>query len=342
MNLPSYNFLPAPLWLITVLHVVTLTLHFLAMNFLLGGLIILLFARLKNKWEVPAVQTYIKLLPTAVAATVTLGVAPLLFLQLVYYQQAYSASIVNGWFWILIISAVIVAYYLLYGSALKSGSSRVSVPRLLAVALPLLVYVSLVYSTVFSMAERPEWYHALYATNQSGWAVNTDAGAWLFRWLHMVAGAVAVGGFFVGVLGRKHGALHGVGRMFFVWGTVTAMVVGIAYLFSLGEYLLPVMRSPVIWLITASFVLALGALHQFFTAKTVRAAVLLFLTMIAMVTARHLLRLIVLDGKFDPAAIPVNPQWSVFAVFLVCFLVALALVAYMLKLYFRGRGEVAA
>lgn len=102
--------------------------------------------------------------------------------------------------------------------------------------------------------------------------------------------------------------------------------------------MLPVMRSPVIWLVTASFVLALGALHQFFTAKMVRAAVLLSLTMFAMVTARHFLRLIVLDGKFDPATIPVTPQWSVFAVFLVCFLVALALVAYMLRLYFRGRG----
>ena len=37
--LPDYQFLPAPLWLITVLHILTLTLHFAAMNFLLGGLI---------------------------------------------------------------------------------------------------------------------------------------------------------------------------------------------------------------------------------------------------------------------------------------------------------------
>ena len=69
MTLPSYNFLPAPLWLITVLHIVTLTLHFLAMNFLLGGLAVVTFARLKNKWNDPAVQSYVKLLPSATAAT---------------------------------------------------------------------------------------------------------------------------------------------------------------------------------------------------------------------------------------------------------------------------------
>ena len=38
MNLPDYHFLPGPLWLITILHLVTLTLHSAAMNFLLGGL----------------------------------------------------------------------------------------------------------------------------------------------------------------------------------------------------------------------------------------------------------------------------------------------------------------
>ena len=156
MNLPSYNFLPAPLWLITVLHILTLTLHFLAMNFLLGGLIVLLFARLKGKWEVPAVRTYIRLLPSAVAATVTLGVAPLLFLQLVYYGPVYSASIVSGRFWLFIIAAVIIAYYLLYASSFRRESGRAGFAGTLAFALPVLLYVSLVYSTVFSMAERPE------------------------------------------------------------------------------------------------------------------------------------------------------------------------------------------
>ncbi len=37
MSLPDYNFLPGPLWLITVLHVLTLGLHLIAMNFVLGG-----------------------------------------------------------------------------------------------------------------------------------------------------------------------------------------------------------------------------------------------------------------------------------------------------------------
>ena len=117
MNLPDYNFLPAPLWLITVLHILTLTLHFVAMNFMVGGIIVILFGKFENKWQNAVVQKFVKLFPSAMAATVTLGVAPLLFVQLVFHRQTYAASIVSGWFWLGIIVAAIVAYYFLYAGA---------------------------------------------------------------------------------------------------------------------------------------------------------------------------------------------------------------------------------
>ena len=123
--LPDHNFIPSPLWLIDVLHLLTLTLHFLAMNFLVGGIVFLLFARIRDKWSNPAVRTFLKLSPTLMAATVTLGVAPLLFAQLVFGRQLYSASIVSGTFWILIPLTAIVVYYFLYAGAFsKEGSDR--------------------------------------------------------------------------------------------------------------------------------------------------------------------------------------------------------------------------
>jgi hypothetical protein len=99
MNLPNYEFLPAPLWLVTTLHLVTLTLHFVAMNFLLGGVIIVLHAAIRKRWDDPTLLHFGRLFPAAMAATVTLGVAPLLFLQVVYPKQVYAAAIVSGWFW---------------------------------------------------------------------------------------------------------------------------------------------------------------------------------------------------------------------------------------------------
>ena len=51
MNLPDYEFLSAPLWLVTVLHLLTFTLHLVAMNFLLGGVIIVLHAAVRRRWH---------------------------------------------------------------------------------------------------------------------------------------------------------------------------------------------------------------------------------------------------------------------------------------------------
>jgi hypothetical protein len=331
--LPTYEFLPAPLWLITVLHLLTLTLHFLAMNFLFGGVVILLFGRIRNRWEHPVVQNYLKLLPVAMAATVTLGVAPLLFLQLVYYDQVYSAAIVSGWFWLLVVLVVIVTYYALYGATMgKRGKSA-----LLGLALIGLIYVSFIYSTVFSMAERPDMLRRLYAACQAGLNINDQGGIWALRWAHMVTGAITVGAFFMGVVGRKDPVILGLGKRFFLWGMVGTMTMGLAYLLTLGDFLVPLMRSIGIWALLVSIVLSLGALHLYFKEKFPGAGILVALSMVGMVVARHTLRLIVLEGTFDPGSIPVHPQWGVFALFVLCFVAGVATIGIMLNLFFSNR-----
>ena len=339
MNLPDYNFLSAPLWLVTTLHVVTLSLHFVAMNFLFGGIVILLFGKLHNKWENPTVKTFLRLLPAAMAATVTLGVAPLLFVQLVYYKQIYSASITSAWPWLLIIAAVIIGYYCLYAAAFTGDGKRGRVATYLTVTGIMLVYVSFVYSTVFSMGERPDLYQALYAANQSGWVLNNDPGTWFVRWLHMILGAVTVGGFFVGLLGRNDEPVFTLGKRFYLWGMIASMIVGLGYLFMLGDYLAPYMRSIAVWAVVIAFVLSLLSLHFFFKRKFVGSGLTLFLSMVGMVINRHSLRLIALEGKFDPGTIPVAPQWSPFLMFLIFFVIAIGLVAYMVKAYFGNQEQ---
>lgn len=333
-NLPDYQFLPAPLWLITVLHILTLTLHLAAMNFLLGGLIIVLFGKFTDKWNHPVVQQFIKLFPAAMAATVTLGVAPLLFVQLVYPVQIYSAAIVSAWFFLAIVAAVIVAYYFLYASSFaRKGSSRY--PAFMTIALLLLLYVSFTYSNVFSIAERPALAAQLYAGNQSGFQLNPNIGEWIWRWLHMVLGAVTVAGFFVGLLGRKHDEAFNTGKTFFLWGMVGAMIVGLIYLLTLADILKAIMRSPAIWWMTVSIILSLGSLHFFFKKKFLPASLMLFVSLLGMVVLRHYVRLIQLQDHFDPSSWAIKPQWGVFALFLVCFVLAVGLVWYMLKLFFR-------
>jgi len=335
MNLPDSNFLPAPLWLVTTLHVVTLSLHFAAMNFVLGGILVVLSARFDRRWDNPAVRRLIALLPSVMAATVTFGVAPLLFLQLVYPLQMYPASIVSAWFFLLVVPAVIVAYYFLYAAsfAVKGGTSAAT-PNYLWPALLGLLYVSLVYSSVFSMAEHPDLIRRLYAQGQGGLQWNPSAGDYAFRWLHMLLGALTVGGFFAGVLGREDAAIFSIGKRVFGYGMAAASAAGLAYLFSLGYLLGALMHTPGIWALAAGIVLSLGSLHLYFKRHFVIAGTALFTSLLLMVTTRHELRLLRLQGSFDPVSWRVAPQWVAFLIFLLSFAAAAVLVVYMLRLFF--------
>lgn len=337
MTLPDYNFISAPLWLITTLHVLTLSLHFAAMNFIVGGVLIMLFGNFPDRWQDPTVRKFIKLFPTAMAITVTLGVAPLLFLQVVFPRQVYSAAIVSGWFWVMVAPAVVVAYFALYGAAFSDTNGSSKAGGLLFLALLAVTYVSLVYSSVFSMAERPDLIQKLYAQSQTGLTWNPEAGDYVLRWLHMILGAVTVGGYFVGLLGRDNPAAVVAGKKFFVVGFILSSLAGLAYLLSLGKYLSVFMRTPAVWSLTFGILLGLGAMHLFFTRKYGISGVMLFLSLLSMVINRHYVRLIRLEGQFDPTAWKVRMQWSPLLLFLVCFVVGLAVVWYMLSLFFRSR-----
>ena len=340
MTLPDYHFISAPLWLVTALHLLTLTLHLAAMSCLLGGTLIALWAGVRKQWPAPDAAGFARVLPAATAATVSLGVAPLLFLQLVYPRQIYAATIVSGWFWLAVIGAVIMAYYALYRTSFQAHRTGQVSLGLLALAALGLLYTSLVYSSVFALAEQPDLLRALYAKDQSGWVWNPAVGAYGLRWLHMVLGALTVGGFFVSVLGRKSPAMAATGRAALVGGMAAAAAVGFLYLVSLDTYLGPYMRTPAMPVLVVALVLALAALYLHSRKRFGLAGLCLFLSVFGMVYLRHVLRLVRLRGSFDLAAWRVAPQWSPFLLFLACFILMLVVLVWMARLFFRPDEDV--
>lgn len=339
--MPQTEFLSVPLWLITILHIITLTLHFAAMNFMMGGIIIVLWGKFTDRWNNPIVQLFVKLFPAAMAATITFGVAPLLFVQLVFHRQVYSASIVSGWFWFLVVPVLVIVYYLLYNAALKDKLPTNRKQLYLSLAFAGILFVSYIFSSVFSLAENPNLMLSLYAGNQSGLVLNPELGDYIVRWLHMITGAITVGGFFVGLLGRNDEQAYRVGKTFFLWGMVVASIFGFVYLITLGENILPLMRSPAIWALTVGIILSAGALHFFFKKKFLMSGLMVGVSLLTMVYTRHELRLIRLSEFFNPSDLPVNPQWSVFALFVVCFVIMLGVMWYMIKLFLTPKETTA-
>jgi len=113
------------------------------------------------------------------------------------------------------------------------------------------------------------------------------------------------------------------------------LLVGFVYLIQLGDLLVPFMRTPAIWALTAGIVQSAVSLHFFFKKKFLSSGLMLFVSLLTMVFSRHYVRLIRLQESFDPSSLPVSPQWSVFVMFLVCFVIAIGIIFWMIKVYFR-------
>jgi hypothetical protein len=204
----------------------------------------------------------------------------------------------------------------------------------MGLALAALAYISLAYAGIFSMAEAPKTIHSAYAADPTGGSFNPDVGAWIFRWLHMVAGAFTLGAFTLGIFGRRDEKLFAYAKRALVVAMSAAILAGLIYLGSLGPVLAQFLQSAALAFIGLTLVLSLAALALFFRGRMAASGALLFVSLLSMVANRQLLRAIRLEGIVDSSAMPFKPQWSVLVMFAVCFVAALAAVAYMLRLYF--------
>jgi hypothetical protein len=108
--------LPAPIWLFKLLHIVTLSLHSVAMQVLVGGLLIAVLLNLIGSSDSArnAASAIARRLTIVMTYVINLGVPSLLFAQVLYGRAIYTSSVMIGARWIAVIPALILAYWLLY------------------------------------------------------------------------------------------------------------------------------------------------------------------------------------------------------------------------------------
>jgi len=111
--------LPAPVWLLKALLLLTFLLHIIPMNLVLGGGLTsfvteVLGRRRGSEYHLRLARSFARMIPVAVAFAITLGVAPLLFLQVLYGQLFYTSTILMAWPWLAVIALVILGYYGFY------------------------------------------------------------------------------------------------------------------------------------------------------------------------------------------------------------------------------------
>ncbi len=355
--------LPGPVWLLRTLLLLTFFLHVLFMNCLLGGTAVALVCAMRRKssaFSARLAGDLGRLLPSVFAFTITLGVAPLLFLQVMYGQFLYSSSILIGAPWLAIIGMVILAYYGVYFFSMKEHEHKGKTTVVLTLVLPLLASVAFVYSNAFTLMLGPERWLGLYHSHASGWNLNWSEPSLLPRYLHFVLGAFAVSGLGLVVMGfrqREDGYRQWLieqGSMLFTGATLLNFGAGFWFLVKLaGPARLAFVGGNgfATALLGVGMLLPLAAIAHLIMAKANKSPkrqLLIgvscgLLTVAVMVVMRDLLRNLELAPHFSPYRLPVAPQWGIILLFVLLFVAGLATLYYMLhKVAIATRMQAAA
>jgi hypothetical protein len=98
------------------LYLATFVLHLLPMAYVLAGAAVLMVRTLAGgkPADDPLVEHFRQWLPFVLSAAITAGVAPLLFLQILYEREFYTANLLLFNRWMAILPVLIVGFYLLY------------------------------------------------------------------------------------------------------------------------------------------------------------------------------------------------------------------------------------
>jgi len=343
--------LPGPVWLMLTLLLVTLLLHLVAMNLTVGGTAIALICglrRTKDAFAGRLADDLLRVLPVSLAFTITLGVAALLFVQVLYGNLLYASSILIGAFWIAVIPTLILAYYAIYYSKSRPGRGGA-----LWLSLVLLLGIGFVYANNFTLMLTPQRWLQLYRQSTTGVSLNWGEASLIPRYLHFMLGAFAIAGLGVFAAGAwKRSTEYGrwlllQGSQWFVLPTVLNYAVGIWFLFALprpvlmnlfvGGWLAPALLGIGMLLPLAAIVHALLAARTEKVVANARLAVAAtVLTLIAMIGVRQMVRAAYVGSFVNLSELPVHSQWSVIALFLVLFVAGLVTVYLMLQKTWKG------
>ncbi len=349
------NPLPAPYWVLKLLLVVTFYLHILAMNLMLGGAALALLARLTSKGNPMRGRIFLdvaKKVPTLLAATITLGIAPLLFVQVIYGQYFYTSTILIAWPWFLVLALLVAAYYGFYYVAYNGKRRPRAAGVVLFISLALVMLIGFIYTNNFTLMQTPARWAAKYFAAPSGWSLNLADPTLIPRYLHFMTAAVAVGGLLLVLLALarwKHDREYAeyifqFGGKAFQYATMAQFLVGIWFLISLPRDLRMIFMgdNPVA---TAMFGIGvLGALAAIFLMsdalrkQNIRMAAfgvtgITAVVILCMSIMRDNLRDAYLKPYFHPDQFAVKTQWAVFPLFLGIFVGGVVLWLVMLKRY---------
>jgi len=349
--IPSPDTIPAPWGFFELLLILTFFTHLVFMNAMLGSAVIALVREMRTPpADPPPCLDIASKLPYTIAFAVNFGVAPLLFLQVLYGHFIYTSSILMGVYWLSIVGLLILAYYSAYLYKMAGDLPGATRKRALTTSLLLLLAIAFFFVNNITLMQNPQIW-SVYFHRPDGTFLNLADPTLLPRYLHFVVASVAVGGLFLAILAffqQKKSAPGAakrlsIGMKWFTYATMVEIGTGIPFLFSLPKNVHQLFiggAAPHTSLFAAALIAASCSLYYGTKERVWPTTVSMATTILFMVLVRDLARQAYLAKYFHPADLQVVPQWSPMFIFVAILVLGIAVVIYMLRLAARVPEEV--
>ena len=322
-------------------QMLTFILHILLMNVMLGASIIALVHHLRGKAETePLTKSISVKLPFSIAFAVNFGVAPLLFIQVLYGQFIYTSSVLMAVYWLSVVGLVIIAY----ASAYIYDFSYVSLGGLRTVFIGLttvcLLATAFIYTNNMTLMLNPASWDA-YFDNPWGTLLNISDPTVLPRYLHFVASAVAVAGLALALFyrfkvksdpGAQVWVRHGMN--WYAYTTMVQMALGLWFLAALPEHVMDLLLGgslPYTLVFATGATIGIFSISNALSYNVDTTAILSLTTIILMLFLRDLVRDAYLAPYFQVSDRVVTGEYLPLVLFILTLAAGLCAIAWMLR-----------
>jgi hypothetical protein len=333
----------------TVLLLVTFLIHIWMMNIMLGtGIIALMRHFDKNQASSNLSHTIASHLPFTIAFTINFGVAPLLFLQVLYGHLIYTSSILMAVYWLSVIGVLILAYYSAYIYDFKYEILAQKRIFFIGATVVGLLWIAFIFTNNMTLMLVPEKWQ-IYFEHAGGRWLNLSEKTLLPRYFHFIAASIALGGLAIALYRQiqkdqsepadsnqasqwDDDIQTGLG--WFIGASLVQMIVGVWYFLSLPESIRQLFMGNHTFG-TTIFLLAIPLIILMLVCGVKNnvwmTTFLIIPVTVIMVLMRHLVRTACLSPHFRVQDLQVTGQYSPFLCFILALIAGIVVIVYMIR-----------
>jgi len=355
--IPTTSSIPVDWSIFTLLLIVTFIIHIWMMNVMLGTGIIALVRHFDKKQQSTDLSaTIASHLPFTIAFTINFGVAPLLFLQVLYGHLINTSSILMAVYWLSVIGVLILAYYSAYIYDFKYDILEQKRVFFIGATVMGLLWVAFMFTNNMTLMLAPEKWH-VYFKNAGGLWLNLSEKTLLPRYCHFITASIAIGGLAIAMyrqlqidknlssdssqISHLNADIQS-GLSWFIGASLVQMIVGVWYFLSLPENVRQLFMGNHTFG-TTIFLLAIPLIILMLVSGVKNnvwmASFLMIPVTVIMVLMRHLVRTACLSPYFKVQDLQVTEQYSPFLCFIVALIAGSAVIIYMIRLTIRHQVE---